>query len=64
VWQEDPNEGRAFVVKTKKNSLHRGKVYFLRSNTPKNAQLWIETAVMARVSFFANTRVFKHQQLP
>jgi hypothetical protein len=24
----------------------------LRSNTPKNAQLWIETAVMARVSFF------------
>jgi hypothetical protein len=40
------------MVKTKKDSLHRGKVYFLRSKTPENAKLWMETAVTASVSFF------------
>jgi hypothetical protein len=63
---QDPNQDpRAFLVKTKQNSLHQGKVYFLRSKTPEGAQLWIQTAVTARVSLFAHTRVFKHhQQLP
>ena len=40
------------MVKTKNDSLHRGKVYFLRSKTPENAKLWMETAVTASVSFF------------
>jgi hypothetical protein len=65
AWQEDPNEGRAFIVKTKKNSLHRGKVFFLRNKTPENAKLWIEKASTARVSFFArHESLNKHQQLP
>jgi len=53
------------MVKTKNDSLHRGKVYFLRSKTPENAKLWMETAVTASVSFFAiHESLNKHQQLP
>jgi len=38
-------------VKTKELSSHRGKIYFLRCETPEEAELWIQKATLARVSY-------------